>query len=451
MASALLRSLLMDTYPMRAESTPDLSGFTIVNPGEQESGVAFDIEITDATDVAGDPLSGAIEVTVVSDEDGEVYNDTPTFTAGAATLSSITLTTVALQTLTITVAGVTNPEQVQVDVVAADLSGFTIVNPGAQEPEVAFNLELEDATDTAGDPLSGAIAVTVDSNFDGEVYSDSPTFTDGDATLADITLTTQGNHVLTVTVTGVTNPEDIGVQVGGAATASEFLLSLNPDGYWKLGEASGDALDYSGNGNDGTVTLGSGTRATTALDFDGDGSITLATNTTISIAANAAINNLFDGGGCVLFLCQVSSLSGSPWRKSADASVGWQTSFNASLGLIFQVLFSGNDGLWFTGSGSLTTGEVNVIAITYDSDSTDNDPTVILWNPTNGLQVRTVGDGLTQSGSATGTRESDAGAPLNINVNGTAVAGIFDEMAIWSSSPPSQQDIEDYIALVQSP
>ncbi len=39
---------------------------------------------------------------------------------------------------------------------------------------------------------------------------------------------------------------------------TNYALSLNPVGYWPMGEASGDALDGSTNSNDGTVTIGTG-------------------------------------------------------------------------------------------------------------------------------------------------------------------------------------------------
>jgi hypothetical protein len=444
-ANPLIRAIALGTFPFPS-GPPDLSGFTITPPGEQEAGVPFNLLITNATDEEGDPLAGSIAVTVVSNDDGTVFDDNVTFTDGDATITGIDLTTVDEQTLTVTIAGVTNSKQVQVDVVAPDLSGFTITDPGTQEPATPFNLGLTDATDFAGDALAGAIAVTVDSDIDGEVYSDSPTFTAGAATLSSITLT-EAQHILTVTVTGVTEPEAIGV-TAGTQTAATFLLSLNPDGYWPLGEESGDALDLSGNENDGTVTLGSGTRATAALDDQGDGSLTFAASgSNVSVPADAAINNIWAGGGGVFVLVNpAASATCVVVSKTVNSTNGW-TLFRTSTGLLeFAIDFSGTNGAWDTSAGAIVASEVNFVCVLYDSSSASNNPTIIVWNPTNGTVTYTVGSGLTEVTTPVGSVVTDAAIAFGVN-NFIGSIQIIDEPAVFNGSQPTQQQIEDYIAL----
>ena len=99
----------------------DLSGFDVADPGDQVEGEAFNLDITNATDVDGNDLDGNINVTVTSDTaDGEVFNSDVKFSDGAATVEDITLTTVDDHELTVDVAGVTEDEVIEdVTVVAA--------------------------------------------------------------------------------------------------------------------------------------------------------------------------------------------------------------------------------------------------------------------------------------------------------------------------------------------
>lgn len=55
-------------------------------------------------------------------------------------------------------------------------------------------------------------------------------------------------------------------------TYDDIVLAKSPAGYWPLSESSGNALDLSGNGNDGTVTIGAGVRGARSLLNDGMGS-----------------------------------------------------------------------------------------------------------------------------------------------------------------------------------
>ena len=76
----------------------DNSEFTLTDPGNQTTDEAFFLEITGAQAVNGDALDGSVNVTVTSNEDGEVHNDNVTFSGGVASVP-LTLTTAATHTL----------------------------------------------------------------------------------------------------------------------------------------------------------------------------------------------------------------------------------------------------------------------------------------------------------------------------------------------------------------
>ncbi|NBC25951.1 MAG: hypothetical protein GVY08_03750 [Bacteroidetes bacterium] len=96
-------------------SFEDNSDFSLTDPGTQTSGVEFNVEITGAQDIAGNALDGSVNVTVNSDQDGDVHDAAVTFTSGSASVP-VTLTTVAEHTLTVNVDGVTDDKTIQVTV-----------------------------------------------------------------------------------------------------------------------------------------------------------------------------------------------------------------------------------------------------------------------------------------------------------------------------------------------
>ncbi len=317
------------------EVAGDLSGFNValVEAGDKYQGVMFGLGITGAKDAAGDNLAGDVNVTVTSDRaDAEVYNGAVTFTAGEANLP-VVLHTVASHTLTVAVTGVTEPQQLSVNVAASqasitpssaaftntdasatitvtamtdaagndvlaaftadggaeaiytymmndnattlidvtvtkatgsadlvianpaqataagdyalmicrpdgnqwdipvtvtagDLSGFNValVEAGDKYAGDMFGLSITGAKDTAGDDLAGDVNVTVTSDqADGEVYNGTATFTAGAANLP-VCLNTVASHTLTVAVTGVTDTQQLSVNV----LTNQRSITTNP-------------------------------------------------------------------------------------------------------------------------------------------------------------------------------------------------------------------------------
>jgi hypothetical protein len=164
----------------------DLSGFTIDSPGTQTAGIPFSINISEGKDENNLDLSGNRLVTIYTNNtsegsNGRVFYGDVSFNNGNATIADpgIMLTRAENQTLTITVAGVTDPETTDV-----------LVNPA---------------------PASKMVITTQPFNVTGS-FDDSP------VTLSTITLETQD---------AFDNPSAVGFSSAQNVTAS---LSANPGG-----------------------------------------------------------------------------------------------------------------------------------------------------------------------------------------------------------------------------
>lgn len=124
LTATITSGLASDTKVMQVSVLEDQSTFTpaLEVEGDKTSGVAFNIDITDAVDADGVALAGDINVTVTTDQTGkagaQVFNENATFTAGVAKIT-VTLNDVALHTLSIVVTGVTENQNLAVNVIAA--------------------------------------------------------------------------------------------------------------------------------------------------------------------------------------------------------------------------------------------------------------------------------------------------------------------------------------------
>lgn len=166
--------------------------------------------------------------------------------------------------------------------------------------------------------------------------------------------------------------------------------------------------DLSGNGlNASQATSGlqplfenPGTQGLAGIDFDGS-------DDALTVAANAAINDLWDGGGYYIFAGRKDGNGGGGFgspvaKENAGLTTGWilYTSGGSNIG--FQVQFSTTDGLW-TIPFSLTTPFV--LEVEYNSGATTNDPTITV----NGVAAT-----VTEAATPVGTRVSDASDALTI-------------------------------------
>jgi hypothetical protein len=235
----------------------NISEFTISSPAAsstQYQNVDFQMQLTGAKNNQGADLTGSRNVTITSSSEGVVYNSNVTFLAGSASLT-MALGNLGAHTLSVSVAGVDEPETLNIEV-DGDESGFTFNNPGTpQYDEIPFNISLTGATGYDGDALNGNINVQVTSSISGSVYNANANFSNGAANF-NITLSAIGIHNLTVSVAGITDSKTVtGIVVDG--DDSDFSLS---------GDASADAgtnfdlditsaLDISGTSLSGSINV----------------------------------------------------------------------------------------------------------------------------------------------------------------------------------------------------
>ncbi len=89
-----------------------------------------------------------------------------------------------------------------------DLSGFNISATGTSVAGGSVVLQIADAQDAGGTPLSGAVGVAIASNLDGLIFDRDVAFTDGTAAIS-ITLATAGSHFLTAGIIGMKDAENL--------------------------------------------------------------------------------------------------------------------------------------------------------------------------------------------------------------------------------------------------
>ena len=207
------------------------------------------------------------------------------------------------------------------------------------------------------------------------------------------------------------------------------VLQDFPVGFWRLGEASGSATVADlGSVGTGTITLGSGVLAETGLlevdpatsmQFDGAA-------TKIAVADDAAMQNIFDGGGAVECLVNLDSDGGGNAGRIAEKR--WHLSTvaesSANVALEFTVDFSSTDGVWRS-AVNIGLNESHHIAVVYDSSSTTNNPILYV----NGSAVT-----FTETSTPVGTRVSDAGTGLTIGnraASDRTLDGHLQEVALY--------------------
>jgi hypothetical protein len=149
----------------------------------------------------------------------------------------------------------------------------------------------------------------------------------------------------------------------------------------------------------------------------------------LSVPASDDINNIFDGGGAVAWQGRI--LSNNASRRYIDKRVaggtGWAV-FQSVSGDSSRIAFShefnngADDGYWAT-DVITKTNEPMLFLIKYNSDSPLNDPTfyVIIGHTVYDL---TVGAGLSEALTPSGTRDSDASRDLGVlaDANGSQIS-----------------------------
>ncbi len=173
--------------------------------------------------------------------------------------------------------------------------------------------------------------------------------------------------------------------------------------------------DFSGQGNDGTITGAVWKRLPSGLwylDFDG-------IDDQVNCGSDSSIDNIFSGGGAVV--CWVNPRSdgesnqGNIFNKLSGKLLAQVREEAASkVKVAFDIDFDGaGDGRWKTTATELTINTWAFLAISYNSDATANQPTFYI-----DAQILTVGDGLSVVSNPVGTVVSDATGNLILGGRG---------------------------------
>lgn len=204
-------------------------------------------------------------------------------------------------------------------------------------------------------------------------------------------------------------------------------------GNWRFNEGSGAvAYDSTTYNNNGTITNASyvTTNNVTGLEFDGVSGNVLITDA-------AMIQDVFDGGGSTKMRIYPESTGGGGQARIVAKDARWQVRIDSLSGTTAKVTFietfSGTNGIWSSTDRVINLNQWNEIFVTYDADSTTNDPVIYV----NGSSIS-----ITESSTPVGTRTSDAGQNLYIgnNAGGTVTFdGIIDEVAFYSTALTATQ------------
>lgn len=213
----------------------------------------------------------------------------------------------------------------------------------------------------------------------------------------------------------------------------------SPMGYWRFDEGSGTTVtDSSGNGNDGIATNMSWVQGKVGDSGSFDG-----VSGDVLIADNAAIQNIWDGGGSVSCWINFNS-DGTNSRILQKApkglTVGWSIFVSGESGgamkLNLYQMFDGDAGAskgrWRTGL-VINTNQWHHIVIAYDSSSTANDPILYL----DGVETS-----FPEVEAPSGNYDTDVGQDLYIGDDsngGNTVDGEIDEVRLYDKVLTAQE------------
>lgn len=184
------------------------------------------------------------------------------------------------------------------------------------------------------------------------------------------------------------------------------------------------------------VCAGLGQKAVGAVEFDGVSGV-------ITVIDDAAIQNIFDGGGSVEFWLYGR---GSGERRVLDKFTnaglsGWLVNNNQDNGRI-DFAHSWNGSVvaeWRTDVGDAPLNQLNHVVITYNSDDPGNNPTLSI----NGMAVN-----VNEVGAPpTGTRDSDVGFNLLFGETFDGIGdfnGFIDEVRLYTRILSAAEVIEHY-------
>lgn len=181
---------------------------------------------------------------------------------------------------------------------------------------------------------------------------------------------------------------------------------------WNMDGASGDEQDTSSTNSDLAITVGGGSRQAAAIEGGGTLSIDFDATTSIGTSTSSNPSNIWDAGGS-LFACFVADgigegSLGAIWSKHTIDYLCVSSLSGSTCKLRFVKTWTSGFSIsatWETTDYVITLGTKYAVAITYNSDSTSNDPVIHLYDIDSQTETTPA---LTESTAPAGTRTSDA-------------------------------------------
>mgnify|MGYP003139232370 CR=1 FL=1 len=156
------------------------------------------------------------------------------------------------------------------------------------------------------------------------------------------------------------------------------------------------------------------------VDFAGSGN-------SISVAADAATENVFDGGGVagawVYCRGDGGGSTGRIYNRNGANQLYVKSESGGDVKVTFHQYWSGDDGVWSTTARDLEMNTVKLVMVEYDSDATGNNAVISIDNDDKSL---------TEDTTPVGTRTTGAGDPTI--VGNLATSGTMREWDGWIST-----------------
>ena len=150
-------------------------------------------------------------------------------------------------------------------------------------------------------------------------------------------------------------------------------------------------------------------------------------SSTVQLASNPNLNNLFSGGGTLSAWINPTGWGEAGYGRIADkaSSVfasgatgnGWGFEVTSAGRLLFQQGFTATTGEWVTAAGTISLNNWQHVAVVYDSSSLSNTPTIYI----NGVSMP-----VTRNVAPAGTALTDAGQLLTVGNFALATSRTFD-------------------------
>ena len=209
------------------------------------------------------------------------------------------------------------------------------------------------------------------------------------------------------------------------------VLADSPLNYLRLGGNVTDQGSAGANGTPTALTVG----AALLLSSAQPSSVFNAPTAKVALSSPAALDNLWDAGGTAEIVLRPwasgFSLDQSKLYSKIDGGAGWELIIDNQAGgyvdVSLRVDFSTQQGVWKV-AGKIPIGIQTHLAVTYNADSTSNDPIFYI----NGAVYTPV-----EETTPSGTRSSDASSNLWIGSNSSVALtfnGELQESALYATS-----------------